>query len=205
LPQRIILKALDQPVSNISDTITIWVDQYCDHLYTWAFHKVSDKETAEDLVQETFLSAVKSFDTYEGKSNPKTWLLSILNNKIIDHYRKSASAFVRIDTAETRRGMHITDSFFDNDDGWKVPVKEPIWDDADGHLLDNKGFNEVLGSCMGNLPGNWKMALTAKYIIGKDSGKICQELNITPSNYWQILHRAKLLLKKCLETNWFNL
>lgn len=191
--------------SQTKDVITIWVQEHSDALYTWAFHKVSDKATAEDLVQDTFLAAVNAFESFGGKSNPKTWLLSILNNKIIDHYRRSASALIKADTIETRRGIDMTNSFFDEDDGWKSPVKEPIWDDADSHLLDNDGFNKVMSSCMGNLPGNWKMALTAKYITGKDSGKICQELNITPSNYWQILHRAKLLLKKCLETNWFNL
>jgi len=191
--------------SQTKDVITIWVQEYSDALYTWAFYKVSDKETAEDLVQDTFMAAVGAFESFGGKSNPKTWLLSILNNKIIDYYRKSASALIKAETIETRRGMHLTDSFFDEDDGWKTPVKEPIWDDADGHLLDNHGFNKVMDSCMGNLPGNWRMALTAKYITGKDSGKVCQELNITPSNYWQILHRAKLLLKKCLETNWFNI
>ncbi|MFA7327306.1 MAG: RNA polymerase sigma factor [Candidatus Kapaibacterium sp.] len=74
--------------TNASFSIKSWVELYSDQLYTWAFYKTSDKETAEDLVQETFLAAINSFEKFEGKSEPKTWLLSILKNKIADHFRK---------------------------------------------------------------------------------------------------------------------
>jgi RNA polymerase sigma-70 factor (ECF subfamily) len=52
--------------------------------------KTSSKEIAEDLVQDTFLAAFHKIDSFEGKSQPKTWLFSILNNKVIDYYRLSA-------------------------------------------------------------------------------------------------------------------
>ncbi len=74
---------------NADATIKRWVGMYSDHLYSWAYYKTSNKETAEDLVQETFLAAVRSFEKFEGKSDPKTWLLSILKNKIADHFRKA--------------------------------------------------------------------------------------------------------------------
>ena len=60
-----------------------WVAVYSDDLYRWALHKTSDKETVQDLVQETFLAAFKSLDKFQGKSQPKTWLFSIMNNKIM--------------------------------------------------------------------------------------------------------------------------
>ena len=75
--------------ANASATIKGYVELYSDSLYTWAFNKTSDKETAEDLVQETFLAAVQGFAKFESKREPKTWLISILRNKIADHYRKS--------------------------------------------------------------------------------------------------------------------
>lgn len=48
-----------------------WVAQFSDELFTWAYHKTSSKETAEDLVQDTFLSAYHKIDSFEGKSHPK--------------------------------------------------------------------------------------------------------------------------------------
>jgi DNA-directed RNA polymerase specialized sigma24 family protein len=60
----------------------------------------------------------------------------------------------------------------------------------------------VMQECMNDLPHKWKLALVSKYLSDKDTTEICQELEITPSNYWQIVHRSKLLLRKCLEMKW---
>jgi len=54
------------------------------------------------------------------------------------------------------------------------------------------------------LPGQWNASLVLKYIEEKESAKVCQELQISQTNYWQILHRAKLHLRKCIELNWFS-
>ena len=54
---------------NASATLKSWVELYTDNLYSWAWHKTSKKETAEDLVQDTFMAAVLAFDKFEGKSN----------------------------------------------------------------------------------------------------------------------------------------
>jgi len=71
-----------------SNLLETWVNQHTDALYSWAFHKVSDSELAKDLVQDTFLAAAEKMENFKGDSSPKTWLFSILNHKIIDHYRK---------------------------------------------------------------------------------------------------------------------
>ncbi len=49
--------------------------------------RVNDVDLAKDLVQETFISGLKSIDKFEGKSSVKTWLVAILKRKIIDHWR----------------------------------------------------------------------------------------------------------------------
>ena len=60
-----------------------WISEYGDFLYSFARSRVADQETAEDLVQETLLSAWRSKDRFEGRSSERTWLVSILRNKII--------------------------------------------------------------------------------------------------------------------------
>ncbi len=183
--------------SDASTTIKSWVELYSDELYTWAFYKTSNRETSEDLVQETFLAAVHSFQMFEGKSEPKTWLLSILKNKIADHYRIAY-----------RNNANDTVSFseiFDGTDYWLPNQRPQPWEEVDEqHLLDDPDFNNTLANCLEKLPTNWRASIVLKFIEEKNSNDICQELGITPTNYWQILHRAKLQLRKCVEIHWFK-
>jgi RNA polymerase sigma factor (sigma-70 family) len=83
-----------------------WVDKYTDDLFSWALHKVSDTELAQDLVQDTFLAAAEKIDGFKGDSAPKTWLYSILNHKIIDHYRKKVRQPVKVEN-------QVFSTFFD--------------------------------------------------------------------------------------------
>lgn len=173
------------------------VSEYTEELYKWAFYKTSSSEIAEDLVQETFLAAVEKIDSFKGDSSPKTWLFSILNYKIIDYYRKKVNQPVSIDGG-------ILSTFFDEKGSW---IKEKIpkeWTDEDSHLLDNYDFRLVLQKCLEALPEKWNTAVKLKYLSGKKAVEICQEIGIAPTNFWQIVHRAKLNLRNCLENNWFN-
>ena len=178
-------------------TIKCWVEMYSDNMFSWALHKTSSKEAAEDLVQETFLAALQSFDKFKGDSKPKTWLFSILNNKINDHYRSSFRKPLIADNT-------FIDKLFDENDQWEAQERPQQWADETGHLLDNSDFQKTLGNCMQKLPENWFSAIQLKYLEEKNSELICQELEITTTNFWQILHRAKLQLRKCLEVNWFK-
>ena len=72
-----------------------WVDQYADYLYNYAVSRVSDAEIAKDLVQETFFAGLKSAKNFKGDAAERTWLVSILKRKVIDHYRKINSKKVK--------------------------------------------------------------------------------------------------------------
>ncbi len=184
------------------EKITMWVESFSDDLYSWALYKTNDKLVAEDLVQDTFFAAFKSLDSFREESTAKTWIFKILNNKIIDHYRKS-SRFKKISVHNEEEGIILTNGLFDKHNNWNPNGLEDKWE-QDEHLLDNTDFNKIMSLCMDDLPTPWRTAVSWKYYLEREAGEICQELNITPSNYWQIIHRAKLLLKKCLEKNWFG-
>ncbi len=66
-----------------------WVDKYSDYLFNYTIVRVDDKEIAQDLVQETFFAGLKSMKNFKGEASERTWLISILKRKIIDHYRKT--------------------------------------------------------------------------------------------------------------------
>ncbi|WP_339919879.1 sigma-70 family RNA polymerase sigma factor [uncultured Flavobacterium sp.] len=186
---------------NSKSVLEQWVNQFSDELYSWAFFKTSSKEVAEDLVQDTFLAAFHKIDSFQGKSQPKTWLFSILNNKVIDYYRLSARTTKKNFSLTENSGYELSDGLFNNYGCWKNNDINAVWD-QEQELLDNPDFNTVMEECMDDLPQKWKLAVTSKYLSEKKTEAICQELEITASNYWQIVHRSKLLLKKCLELKW---
>lgn len=192
------MKTIDNKSKSIIEN---WVNDYSDALFSWAFYKTSSKETAEDLVQDTFLAAYNKLDSFKGNSQPKTWLFSILNNKVVDYYRLSSKTTKKTVSLTEDQGVELSNGFFNDSENWKDTAINPIWT-QDQELLDNPEFNKVMQHCMDDLPIHWKQAITSKYLTDKKADEICQDLNITVSNYWQIIHRAKLVLKKCLETKW---
>ncbi|MBC8266962.1 MAG: sigma-70 family RNA polymerase sigma factor [Flavobacteriales bacterium] len=185
-------------MSNVAE----WVKLYSDDLYHWAYYKTSKQEVAEDLIQETFFSALKSIDNFNEKSSAKTWLFSILNNKIIDYYRKNKKEIMI--TQSDLENEKVINCFFEVPGKWKDENNPLDWGELDTHLLDKEDFQKVLALCINNLPSIWKTTLQYKYLQNRKGTEICQELGISSTNYWQVLHRAKLKLRGCLETKWFN-
>ncbi|MFM2157347.1 MAG: hypothetical protein RL516_2096, partial [Bacteroidota bacterium] len=75
----------------LSIDINSCVALYTKDLYAWAYYKTGDKSLSEDLVQDTFLAAIKSQKNFKGDSEIKTWLFAILKNKIADYFRKATN------------------------------------------------------------------------------------------------------------------
>lgn len=194
-----------EPKSTKVDKNTLlseWIDSYSEYLYSWAYYKTSHRETAEDMVQETFLAACQAIDKFENKSNPKTWLTSILNNKIYDYYKKKAKSLIQNFSQASDDSDSFLEKYFDENGKWQTKSAPTTWD-SDENLLDNSEFLEVLRFCIDNLPELWNFAVSLKFISNKKGSEICQDLDISQSNYWQILHRAKLQLRECIENNWY--
>lgn len=179
-------------------SLSVWVNDYTDELYSWAFHKVSNAELARDLVQDTFLAALEKIGNFKGDSSPKTWLFSILNHKIIDYYRKKVNQPSTLDN-------QLFPDFFDTGGKWQETRRPKDWTEHhEEQLLDDPEFQKILQKCLEALPEQWSTSVKLKYLLEKKGEEICQELNISPSNFWQIIHRAKLQLRDCVEKNWFN-
>ncbi|MBX7240751.1 MAG: sigma-70 family RNA polymerase sigma factor [Bacteroidia bacterium] len=171
-----------------------WVRLYSDRLYTWAYLKTANRLLAEDLVQDTFTVAYQTYDQFERKSQPMTWLSGILKRKIAEHYR-----------LKSRENIISFSLFFDENGDWKTEQLPQDWtkEETDS-LLDDIAFRDMLYQCLYKLPEPWLNCITAKYLEGKESNQICLELNIKAANFWQIMHRAKLQLRKCIEINGFT-
>lgn len=171
------------------------IDEYTSALYQQANYLINHSEDAEDLVQETILSAYESYDNFQGKSNVKTWLISILKNKTADYYRK-----------KYRHGSSISlDHFFTKEGLWHDNQKTKEWANTDEVLLDDIEFTTIFESCIDKLPPKWSIPFKLYYLDEKKTEIISQELDISTTNIWKILQRGRLQLKECLDKNWFNL
>jgi RNA polymerase sigma-70 factor (TIGR02943 family) len=183
-----------------------WVDNYADYLYSYAYSRVSDEEVARDLVQDTFLSALKAKDSYKGAASEKTWLVSILKRKIIDQYRRAAvrkeSSFEESEAYKVAYGHYFTEDGFMPGD-WHKAHAPREWN-LDKSRIEQNEFRRVLLACLGRLPKAWAAVFSMKHMDEESSENICKELNISASNFWVIIHRAKLQMRECLEKNWFK-
>lgn len=177
---------------------TQWVNDYSDVLYAYVVQRVKNSESAKDLVQETFLAAWRNVDNYNGEASVKTWLFTIIKNKIIDHYRKSSRQI----TEELPEGNEPLDAYFDEAEHWKESEYPKDWNIA-SKKVESKEFYDVLGRCKTKLQDVQNAVFSMKYIDGLESEEICKALTLSSSNYWVLMHRAKVQLRACLEKNWF--
>ncbi len=181
-----------------------WVENYADYLYSFAIVRLSDPDLSADLVQETYLSALKAKEQFKGDSSEKTWLTSILKRKIIDVYRKR-SASKEIYLNDYKSGI-IDEAQFSYDGPFEGHWKEAKGPGSYSLLpegeLEKKELREILERCISRLPENLASVFIMKMIDEASSEEICKELDITTSNVWVIMHRARLKLRECIEFNW---
>ena len=181
-----------------------WVDEHGDYLFKFAMMRLRDESKAEDAVQETFLAALKGGKSFQGRSAEKSFLVGILKNKIYDHYRKAS------------RETSFTDLQFNDDEdsdrfvneglgqgGWVHELGPQEWTSA-GESLDKELFWQTYRDCAGKLPEKVAAVFNLREVDGVESKEVCSLLNISESNLWVMLHRARMALRGCLEANWFE-
>ena len=190
--------------SRISDPER-WVEAYGDYLFKYALMRLRDSAKAEDAVQETFLVALKGGKTFAGRSAEKSWLVGILKNKICDYYRKASreTSFTDMEFySDEERDRFIPDGLFK--DGWIHELGPLEWSSDPGASLDSQEFWKTFHDCSSKLPKNVAAAFSLREVDGVESKEICAMLNISENNLWVMLHRARMALRRCLETNWFG-
>lgn len=177
-----------------------WVDLYGDALYAYALKMIPDPHQVENLLQETFLAALKAKESFKGKAGEKTWLMGILRHKILDYLR---SKYREVPVSSLSFNEANTDHFFHKDNE-KVIDLPALWDIQPDKILEKGQFWEVFEKCLKELPQRAAEAFGLREIERIKSNEICKVLNITATNLWTLLHRARLQLRRCLEINWFK-
>jgi len=164
-----------------------WFREYRNYLVSYARQKVSDAGIAEDLVQDTFLSAWSARERFRGQSTEKTWLISVLRNKIIDHYRRTSRRPMITETdLESYRGDDVTYS-----ETWLD--RNAIASDRFDPVKNTERFEFIqqLDEGIDLLPDLSGKVFRMREIQGLSTDEITRSLNISKSNLWVLIHRAK--------------
>lgn len=176
-----------------------WVEEHGDILYRYAYVRLKDHAIAQDIVQETFLAAMKARERYQGRSSERSWLMGILRHKLIDYLRKAARE-VKIDDVE-HEGFE--DSLLFKEAG--IPHwRPPNWQFNPRKVFEQKEFWDVFSHCLSKLDKRMNMAFTMKELEDLSTDEVCKALGVEPTYLWVILYRARNNLKDCLEKNWLK-
>ena len=163
--------------------------------------QLRDRESAEDVVQDTLLAALAGRDGFTGKSSVKTWLTGILKHKIVDAIRRRQRDPVLESSLPEEVDLEDFDGVFKGTGGWDLRPSE--WGDPES-ALNRQQFFDVMQFCLDKLPPNTGRVFMMREVLELDSEEICKELRITANNLWVILYRARMALRECLEQNWFG-
>ena len=191
-------------INNQIENPESWVDQYGDFLYHFTLSRIKDPSIAEDLVQETFLAALKARKNFQGRSTARTWLIAILKHKIVDYIRKQVRehASDKVESMLDTSANDPVDSSFNDEGDWRIRPSK--WAIDPMKLYEQKEFMDTLYQCLGELPERQAEAFMMREIDGLSTEEICKLLNISATNSWVMLYRARMWLRRCLEKSWLS-
>lgn len=164
--------------------------------------QLRDQASAEDAVQEALTAAYASRDRFSGNSQVKTWVFSILRHKIIDIIRQRTRRPTQSLTNEDGSDAEINE-LFDDKGYWHKQDRPSNWEQPE-EALNNEHFWRVLEICLDVMSESTARVFTMREFLGLETTEICAELEISESNCWVILHRARSRLRLCLEEKWIR-
>ena len=176
-----------------------WVKDYGDYLYGYAYSRMRDANAAEDVLQETLLAGVKYSGQYAGKGSVRGWLIAILKRKIIDHFR-SRKKHAGASFGDEDDAFDPSTVLFDQQGNWKPGTFK--WAPSPENNLETSELADIVQDCLKGIPKGHADVFVLSVMEEMDSAAICEQLNITPSNMWVRMHRARLGLAKCVSEKW---
>ncbi len=175
-----------------------WLSAHGDALFRYALLHTRDAATAEDAVQDTLLAAMRGATSFDGRSSERTWLIGILKHKLIDQQRRATR---QVADDDSLRDEAVT-SQFTAGGTWSAPPRR--WSGDPAQSFAQREFWDVLMECLRGLPDRLAFAFCQREMEDAPSAEICKVLDVTPTNLWTLLHRARTRLRRCLEANWFR-
>ncbi|AWI50106.1 DNA-directed RNA polymerase specialized sigma subunit, sigma-24 like protein [Actinobacillus minor 202] len=155
--------------------------------------QLSNHELAEDLVQESFLSAFKNINHFKREAAFKTWVFAILKNKIIDYLRQKGRVVLESEIEDE----DSPNMFFDESGHWNLACTPSRLKDHEENIY-TKEFWLIFEACLTHLPAQQARVFMMREFLELSSDEICQKMQLSTSNLHTTLYRARLQLQYCL-------
>jgi RNA polymerase sigma-70 factor, ECF subfamily len=166
------------------------VERHSSTVYNLALRMMNNPQEAEEVLQETFISAFRALDRFEGRSQLGTWLYRIAYNAALMRLRKRELATSSIDEP------HV------NDEGEELPRQLIDWTGLPDDVVLSRELHEVLGKAVGTLPETLRSVFVLRDIEGLSTAEVAETLSLTETNVKVRLHRARMALREHL-TSYF--
>jgi RNA polymerase sigma-70 factor (ECF subfamily) len=154
-----------------------------DRVYSLVFNQVDkDHEVAQEIVQETFIAAVKAVKFFQVRSSISTWLYSIANRKVADYYRR-----------KKREDKHLVGYDVESE---KLPDSSQV-NAAPGEAEDS---SIAIRQALAKLPLHYRQAVILKYVEGFPVSDIGEIMGRTEKSVEGLLSRARKELQDELTT-----
>lgn len=176
------------------------LQEHRSYLLRYAVLQLRDPHLAEDAVQEALIAAIESRSKFSSQSSLRTWLVGILKHKILDILRRRARE-PELNIPEGEEGSDLLDALFNEHGHWSEAPR--TWANPE-QSMENTHFWEIFEQCNQRMPLNTARAFMMREFMDMTTEEICQELSISTTNCWVLLHRARLALRECLDLNWFG-
>jgi RNA polymerase sigma factor (sigma-70 family) len=175
-----------------------WLQAHGDLLFRMAISKVRDRDVAEDIVQEVFVSAWRARDTYAGRSTEATWLVGILRKRLADYFRSQARQNrIRFDSHSPESSATEANTLPN------IPLAPSISSQVFETRLEAVEFRQIVSECLKAMPVHLRQAFQLRLENGDlDVHQLSQLLGINPANTSVRLYRARLLMRHCVERRW---
>lgn len=177
------------------------IGRYHGPMMRLAMSYLRDRGAAEDAVQETWLTCLRTLDRFEGRSALKTWVFGILLNVARSRHRKESrilpfAALFRRDAGEGR-GPTVDQRRFGGDGLWSAPPDS--WSNVpESKLLARETVDQVKAAIEA-LPAKQREVVILRDVAGFDADEVCGLLSISPANQRVRLHRGRASVRRALE------
>jgi RNA polymerase sigma-70 factor (TIGR02943 family) len=184
--------------------MTTFEEQLVEHrvyLIRFARLQLRNDDWAEDAVSETLLAALSKPQSFDNRSQLKTWLVGILKHKVIDLIRSNARLVALPDAQIGDESDELDRLAFQSDGHFAETPND--WGDPD-KTLQQAQFFKILDACVERLPPALGRLFLMREWLELSTQEVCKELALTPTNLYVQLHRARLRLQECMNIHWFG-
>lgn len=158
--------------------------EHLDALYGVALRLARDEQNAQDLVQDTYVRALRYYDRFQWGTNIRAWLLRILTNTFINRYRQA------------QRERQLTDGVQAEPAQEALLSSQSIWQlrDPENHVMGGL-LREELNKAVDELPAEFKMTIILADVYGFSYREIAEIIDRPIGTVMSRLHRARKALQ----------